>query len=400
MSSEKQPAGGALLGALDSETAHHPQAMYEMLRENAPVMKDEATGVVVSRASDIERILQDPELFSSGKGAPSFGNLRPMIPLQIDPPEHRSYRKLLNPLFSLQRMAELEESMIMLVNELLDTFVDEQEIDFVSQFSQVFPSQVFLTMLGLSMDELPELLDMKDGIIRPHLKIGADMFSPEANAYRDATGLKVYEYFSDVLDQLEPGGEDLLSRLLETEIDGERLSREEVLDVCFVFLIAGLDTVSASLECFYSYLADHPEFRAEIVRDPASIPSVVEELLRWESPVMVVGRTATADTEISGCPVDAGEQILLIIGSANTDDEAIEEAQDVTWDRTPNRHVAFGGGIHRCLGSHLARLELLVALREWHARIPHYQVKPGIALEFTPGIRSLETFPMVLGVSS
>ncbi len=400
MSSEKEPAGGALLGALDSETAHHPQAMYSMFRENAPVMKDEATGVVVSRAADIERILQDPDLFSSGKGAPSFGNVRPMIPLQIDPPEHRSYRKLLNPLFSLQRMAELEESMTTLVNELIDAFIDEQEIDFVGQFSQVFPSQVFLTMLGMSMDELPELLEMKDGIIRPHLKVGAEMFSPEANEYRDATGLKVYEYFSRVLDQLVPGGEGLLSRLLDTEIDGERLSREDVLDVCFVFLIAGLDTVSASLECFFSYLADNPTFRAEILRDPGSIPSVVEELLRWETPVMVVGRTATEATEIDGCPVDAGEQILLIIGSANTDDEAIDHAQEVQWDRTPNRHVAFGAGIHRCLGSHLARLELLVALREWHARIPHYQVKPGIALEFTPGIRSLETFPMVLGVSS
>ena len=400
MSSESQPAGGALLGALDSETAHHPQAMYSMLRENVPVMKDEATGVVVSKAADIEKILQDPGLFPSGKGAPSFGNIRPMIPLQIDPPEHRSYRKLLNPLFSLQRMAELEDSMTSLVNELIDAFIDEEEIDFVSQFSQVFPSQVFLTMLGLPMEELPALLKMKDGIIRPHIKVGTAMFSPEANAFRDATGLEVYRYFSHVLDQLAPGGDDLLSRLLETEIDGERLSREEVLDVCFVFLIAGLDTVSASLECFYSYLADHPEFRDEILRDPTSIPSIVEELLRWETPVMVVGRTATEATEISGCPVDAGEQVLLIIGSANTDDEAIEDAQEVQWDRTPNRHMAFGAGIHRCLGSHLARLELLVALREWHARIPHYQVKPGVALEFTPGIRSLETFPMVLGVSS
>ncbi len=272
MSSEKEPAGGALLGALDSETAHHPQAMYSIFRENAPVMKDEATGVVVSRAADIERILQDPELFSSGKGAPSFGNVRPMIPLQIDPPEHRSFRKLLNPLFSLQRMAELEESMTTLVNELIDAFIDEREIDFVGQFSQVFPSQVFLTMLGLSMDELPELLEMKDGIIRPHLKVGAEMFSPEANEYRDATGLKVYEYFSRVLDQLVPGGEGLLSRLLDTEIDGERLSREDVLDVCFVFLIAGLDTVSASLECFFSYLADNPTFRAEILPRPRVDP--------------------------------------------------------------------------------------------------------------------------------
>ncbi|MGO9875738.1 MAG: cytochrome P450 [Acidimicrobiia bacterium] len=114
---------------------------------------------------------------------------------------------------------------------------------------------------------------------------------------------------------------------------------------------------------------------------------------------MAVARVATHDTELGGCPVHTGEQIMALVGAANVDDHEFPEAGEVQFDRAANRHLAFGGGIHRCLGSHLARLELRIALREWHRRIPEYRVKPGVALQYTPGIRSLETFPMLLGAS-
>jgi cytochrome P450 len=124
---------------------------------------------------------------------------------------------------------------------------------------------------------------------------------------------------------------------------------------------------------------------------------VVEELLRWETPVMAVPRIATRDDEVDGCPVHTGDQVLALIGAANVDDPEQVEAGELRWDRDANRHLAFGAGIHRCLGSHLARLELRVALREWHRRIPEYHLKPGAQLDHSPGIRSVDAFPMVLG---
>jgi cytochrome P450 len=123
---------------------------------------------------------------------------------------------------------------------------------------------------------------------------------------------------------------------------------------------------------------------------------VVEEMLRWETPVMAVARVATGDVEVGGCPIHQGEQVMALIGAANLDDSEVTDAAELRWDRDANRHLAFGGGIHRCLGSHLARLELRVALREWHRRIPDYCVKPGVELDYTAGIRTLATFPMLL----
>jgi cytochrome P450 len=194
--------------------------------------------------------------------------------------------------------------------------------------------------------------------------------------------------------------DDLLSRFLDAEVDGHGLTREDILDICFLFLIAGLDTVSASLDCFYGYLADHPEQRRAIVEDPSIIPAVVEELLRWETPVTGVARVATVDTELGGCPIKAGENVMAVLGGANTDEAELADSFEVRFDRDVNRHLAFGGGVHRCLGSHLARLELRVALREWHARITDYEVKPGHELLYTPDIRSLQTFPMVFTAAS
>jgi cytochrome P450 len=187
-----------------------------------------------------------------------------------------------------------------------------------------------------------------------------------------------------------------LSHLLDAEVEGDRLSREDILDICFLMLIAGLDTVSASLDCIFGHLAQSPEDRRSIVEDPESIPRVVEELLRWETPVMGAARVATCDAEVEGLDVHQGEQVMVLLGAANLDERELADAGEVRLDRDVNRHLAFGGGVHRCLGSHLARLELRVALREWHRRIPDYRVKPGVLLDYTPGIRALDTFPMVL----
>ncbi len=147
----------------------------------------------------------------------------------------------------------------------------------------------------------------------------------------------------------------------------------------------------------FTHLAEHPEDRRRLVDDPTAVPTIVEELLRWETPVMGGARVATRDAEIDGFAVSAGEQVMILYGGANVDPAEFACPMELDWEREANRHLAFGGGIHRCLGSHLARIELRVALTEWHRRIPEYSVAPGAELVFTPGIRTLDAFPMVLG---
>ena len=381
---------------MDPETAANPQPMFKALRESMPVMPVDGVGVVLTGRSEIDDAFRDPETFSSNMSAIDLKNIRPLIPLQIDPPDHKNYRKILDPIFAPRKMALLEAPVTKLVNDLIDGFIDRGEVDFASAFSVPFPSEVFLTLLGLPLDELPRFLAMKDGIIRPEQVTGTPFGSDAMHQLQRETAESIYDYFNGVLDEreVEPS-DDLLSQFLQAELDGQKLQRNEILDICFLFLIAGLDTVTATLDCMFAFLARHPDARRQLVDDPSLIPAAVEELLRWETPVMGVARVATRDTSLGGCPINKGDQVMVMLGSANTDAVEFDDPETVRFDRSSNRHLAFGGGIHRCLGSHLARQELRIALREWHRRIPEYSVAPGHTLAYTSGIRSIEQFPMV-----
>jgi cytochrome P450 len=387
------------LSGMDPEMARNPQPLFKSLRDDMPVMAVDmpsgAKGIVLTRKEDIMSALRQPDVFSSNMDAVDLKNKRPMIPLQIDPPEHKKFRKLLDPIFAPRKMAAMDEEVSALVNHLIDQFIDRGEVDFAKEFSIPFPSQVFITLLGLPLEELPEFLKMKDGIIRPDHVTGKGYGSKASQDYQQEIADSVYDYFNMVLDQREvERRDDLLSLFLDAEMEGDRLSREDILDICFLFLIAGLDTVTATLDCMFSFLAQHPDHRRQLVEDPSIIPNAIEEMLRWETPVMGIARVAVQDTEVGGCPVHSGDQIMIMIGSANTDEAEYPDGDVVRWDRDVNPHIAFGGGIHRCLGSHLARMELRVALREWHKRIPEYEVEPGHTLVYTPGIRSIDDFPM------
>jgi cytochrome P450 len=391
--------GVGLAELMNPEVARRPQPVYALLQDSSPVFRLHGVGVIVCSRAGVDEVLRDPETFSSSTAAHDLKARRPLIPLQIDPPDHRRYRKILDPLFAPARMRQLEAATGRLVNELVDGFVGEHEIDFARRFSTPFPSQVFLTLFGLPLAELPRFLQMKDGVIRPDRVVGHEFGHPETEAHQQRTADAIYGYFEGVLDERAAGAprDDLLGHFLGVEVDGVRLTREEILDICFLFLIAGLDTVTASLDCIFAHLAEHPDVRRTIVERPDAVPGLVEEMLRWETPVMGCARVATRDVEVAGFAVGAGEQVMALLGAANVDGAEFPDADALRWDREVNRHLAFGGGIHRCLGSHLARLELRVALREWHRCVPDYRITPGVDLDFSAGIRTLDSFPMVLG---
>ncbi|HZM54520.1 MAG TPA: cytochrome P450, partial [Acidimicrobiales bacterium] len=272
--------------AMDPEMAANPQPMFKVLRDTVPVMPVEGMGVVLTRKLDVDEVLRHPEIFSSNTDAVDLKNIRPLIPLQIDPPEHKKFRKLLDPIFAPREVAHLEEPLTRAVNELIDRFIDDGAVDFSKEFSVPFPTRVFLSLLGLPLEELPRFLAMKDGIIRPHIVIGEPYGSEAMQEYQKKTADSIYDYFNVVLDQREEQRQDdLLSRFLDATVDGQELSREDILDICFLFLIAGLDTVTATLDCIFGYLATHPDQRRLIAEDPSIIPAAIEELLRWETPV-------------------------------------------------------------------------------------------------------------------
>jgi cytochrome P450 len=341
-------------------------------------------------------VFRDPVRFTS-RDLVQLGNVRPLIPLSVDPPEHKKYRRILDPLFAPKKMDEIEDDVAARMNHFIDAFIDRGACNFTEELAVLFPSAVFLGLMGLPWEELDTLLRLKDGIMRP----GGGNVSPEEQVrIREETGSDIYTYFNAILDERQRHPEkDILTGFLNAVVDGEKLSREEILDICFLFLIAGLDTVTDSLTCFFAFLSQNPAHRRQIVEDPAVIPKAVEEMLRWETPVAGTARLATADSEVSGCPVTAGSLVFVCIGAANVDPAEFDDSMQVRFDRDVNRHLAFGGGVHRCLGSHLARRELRIALREWHRRIPDYQLKPGIELEYPPGLRMVENLELVWPVS-
>jgi cytochrome P450 len=377
-------------GDVDPHDLAHPQPLFKALRDSGPVV-DMETMVVVGGDAEVRHVLQHPEIFSSGIDAVSIGQVRPLIPLQIDPPHHKDYRKLLDPIFAPKQVHLLEEQTRALVKRLIAPVLDQGHCNFHDTVAEPLPTTVFLQLLGLPVDRAPEFLELKNGIIRPPVSTQA-----ERVAYTAKVGTKIYEVLQAAIDerQAERQG-DFLSMFLDAEVDGHRLTNDDILDIGYLFFLAGLDTVTASLDCMLSYLAQHPERRQQLVEDESLIQHAIEEMLRWETPVQGVVRVTTEDTEISGCPVSKGTVVSVVLGSANCDERSWTDADAIDFEREENRHLAFGGGVHRCLGSHLARMELRVALEEWHRAVPEYRLRDGIELLYTQGLRAVENLELV-----
>jgi cytochrome P450 len=379
------------------EFAACPQPVYKELVSKCPFARASFGATpVLSRYEDVLWALRHPEIFSSEMEMHmALGTERPMIPQQIDPPAQTKYRKILDPRFSKKRMLEIEPNVRRNAHELIDAFLERGECEFDREFAMPLPATAFLALMGLPQSELSRFLRIKDMIIRPQTLLD-DPTVEASQALRKDAGRQIYAFFGDVIDERrKKPGTDMVSYLLETEIDGQRLTRDEILDVSFLLILAGLDTVTATLGCNMAYLAANPAQRRRLIEKPETIPGAVEELLRWETPVTAVPRVARKDVKISGFEIKAGEIVTFLIGSANTDDARFQNAQSVDFEREHNKHVAFGIGPHRCLGSHLARMELQVAMEEWHKRIPDYSIKPGETPTYSPGIREVMYLPLV-----
>jgi len=373
--------------------ADDPHPTYASMRERCPVARGDLAGqpvALVSRYENVVWALRHPELFTSAEGTLGIGE-QPLLPLEVDPPVHTDYRRLLNGRFTPRAIAVLEPEVRRVVRDLLDGIAPRGSCDFHAEFATPLPSAIFLALMGLPREDLPQFLEWRDNTIRPDVEPG-DVEG--AQRIRQETAHAISEYFRHAIAHRRGAPDDsLLSAIVHGEIADRPLDEAELLGISHLMLLGGLDTVTATLDCMVTYLARNPGSRRQLIEQPALIPGAIEELLRWLTPVMVVLRTAKTDVTVGGVDLRAGDSVTLVLGAANLDADAFGPPE-VDFTREPNKHLAFGAGHHLCLGAHLARLELRVALEELHARIPDYRLPEGFEPHFSTGIRQAD--PLLL----
>lgn len=355
-------------------------SMFDGLRDEAPAFRldiapEQDQGWMLARLDTIREVFQHPQTFSSSAVIPSAPEpAYRLIPEMVDPPEHGSWRRVLGAAFGPKAIEEFDPWVRHRAASLVDNLADTGGCDFVTDFAQQFPNSVFLDILGLPQAELPFFVSAVDKIMHGN-------HADPADARRSADTMReISEYFKQLLaERRRAPQDDLISKALRFKLDGEPVTDDDLLSLLVFLFMAGLDTVAIQLSYSFLHLATHPADRQRVAADPASIPGFVEDLLRVYSFVSPA-RKVTHDIDFNGCPMKAGQMVYLPLAAANRDPRHFPDPQLVDADRRNNRHIAFGAGPHRCLGSHLARRELKIALEEWHRRIPSYTVDEGVEL--------------------
>ena len=355
----------------------HPWDQYAWLRQNVPVYwhdEDDGPGFwAVTRYDDVRRISRQPKLFSSYAGGvmmPESDDLalaaqRQMM-LSMDPPQHDRFKLLVSRGFTPKNAQLLRARIQELATDIIDDVAGSGSCDFVHDIAGRLPSGLIAELMGISRADgerlyaLTELMHTTDDSVA----------SPERRA---EAMVEMLTFAAEVAeDKRRNPGDDIASTLVRAEVDGDRLTDGELQWFFLLLVNAGGDTTRNLLASGVQLLFDHPDQRARLAADPdALLPSAVEEMLRYTSPVVYFRRTVTEDTHVRGQPVQEGDKVVMFYGSANRDEDVFEHPDDFDVGRDPNPHVAFGGGgPHLCLGMHVARIEIAVMLRELLTRIP------------------------------
>jgi hypothetical protein len=379
-----------------------PWPVLAELRRERPVAWSDALGGywIVSRYTDALAIFKDPETFSSeNNNIPRrpprvFGR---GIPLNSDRPDLTFYRKVLEPLFAPRVLAGFEEEIRGAARGLLAPLVAAGGGDFVAAFAAPYPALFFLPLLGLHDDELGELLRLHFEILE------TTRLGPSADGSRearvDAASEALRERIVAILDARESMSDppdDIVTGLLRARAGDRALTRDEMTRIIRLLFGAGLDTVKSTITLATWHLATNPADRRALAADPGLIPGAVEEFLRYFG-IVQTGRLVTRDVEFGGVRMRAGDMVLLPLASANRDDERFSEPNSLDIRRSPNPHLGFGAGPHRCLGSHLARLELRIALEEIHDAMPDFELAPGADPRWFGGvIIGAENLPLTI----
>lgn len=378
-----------------------PHEAFSLLRHEAPAFWQEETDGpgfwAVTRYHDVVAVNREVDTYSSGlRGSllvepPDEAGIETMrlLMVNMDPPIHTRHRRLVNKGFTPRMVSQLEERIVWRANEILDRVCERGECDLVTEVSSELPLQVIAELLGVPEEDRHLVFDWSNRMI------GRD--DPEygvTEEYATAAAMELYAYADELTakKRAEPG-EDLLSILSHAEIDGDKLSQMDI-DVFFLLLaVAGNETTRNLISHGVLALAEHPDERRRLLDDPSLLPGAIEEMLRYASPVMHFRRTARQDTEIAGQKIREGDKVVFWHISANRDETVFEDPMRFDVGRSPNEHVAFGGGgPHFCLGANLARMEIKVMFTELLRRMPDFEVAGPVARlrsNFINGIKHL-----------
>ena len=375
--------------------AGDPYPALARLRKEAPVhWHEDAQLWTVARHADVLTVSRDPETFCSGKGVLVTGRDTPVSGsdsiLFLDPPEHQQHRKLVNPGFHLRRIAALEPRVRALTIELLDAVEPDRTLEFVDAIAAPLPMLVIAELLGIPADDRERFRVWSDAMI-------AAATEPTVEALTYAAEL--YEYFNAVIEERrKTPGDDMISVLVHGEVEGEKLTDDELLGFCMTLLVAGNETTRNLISGGIVALAEHPDQLGRLLVEPGLLAGAVEEMLRWVTPIAAFGRTATRDTEVGGTQIAAGQFLVLLYTSANRDQDVFGPTADqLDVARHPNPHVAFGFGEHFCLGASLARLEARVLLEELLPRFPRIELAGEVERLRSTLMRGIVELPVTLG---
>lgn len=380
------------------ETTLDPFSHWDELRRNHRAFRTDPPAEsgediwVFTRYEDVRNATRDHDLLSNKAilGAPyrPVGD-RKFGFVEMDSPEHEPWRRALAPFFGPRVTRGLDGQMREWCRGLIEEFRDDNKCEFITDFARVFPTMIFVGLMGLPMDDREMLV--RESAFVTHATPERD---PDGSR-RELAVQRIEDYLQAVIHERKasPRENDTISALAQLQIDGCPASAEDVLGSVLVLFFGGLDTVSATLGCAWHYLARHPKQRELLRREPNLIPHAVEEFLRY-FPVILPPRVVKRDAEYLSCPVKAGDRVIASIAAANRDETAFPNADQVIFDRPANRHLTFGVGAHRCLGSYIARAELAIALEIWHELIPDYRIPEGMFAAPAPRSRGFDNLPL------
>ncbi len=381
----------------DPQWTEDPFPIWDKLRATSPIVHtDRYLGVYLPTTYEAVRaIANDTEHFSSRRiivrnERPE--NLVPAPPITSDPPYHKPAKQLLLPPFTPDAMKKLEPRARAICNELIDAFINDKSVDAAAHYSKHIPVRVIAHMLGIPEQDGHLFIKW----IHEILELG---IHDQQALQRGA--MEMREYFQGHIEQRkQKPTDDLISVMMNARTkDGQPLSDEHVMGSLRLLLIAGIDTTWSGIGSSLWHLAKTPADRKRLVAEPALIPTAIEEFLRAYSPV-TMAREVVKETTVSGCPIKTGNMVLLSFPAANRDPAMFPDADKVVIDRKENRHAAFGLGIHRCVGSNLARMEMQVAVEEWLKRIPEFSLDPTRRVTWSEGtVRGPRKLPLVLGAA-
>ncbi|XOK64275.1 cytochrome P450 [Paenibacillus elgii] len=377
------------------EERFNPFRWYRKMREEAPVRWDEERHTWdVFGYEEVKTVLDRKEIFSSRifrDGKSLFENSL----LNLDPPKHTQMRDIVNKAFTPKAMKDWEPRIQAITNELLDDIGGEQEIDLVEQLSYPLPVRVIAEMLGVPAKDKRKFKDWSDQAVAGPANNSEEAKNEQHRKQQQVVG-ELYAYFKEIIElkKREPA-DDIISVLLQASVNGESLTEEEIVGFCILLLIAGNETTTNLItNAIYTFL-EYPEVYREIKNEPDELlPAAIEEVLRFRSPVQSVFRYVREDVELGGKKLRAGEYVIAWMGAANRDEKQFQDAERFVVPRKPNLHMAFGRGIHFCLGAPLARMEAEIVLKEWIRRYPDFRLSAGFTLKplestFAYGIKEL-----------